>query len=219
VHRGKHNLNETTRFSKGGKMRKASIVVSVFTIFIAIIFVSSGFGADIIKPLPVPQKIQPVTPVVPSGGMVPAFAGAAGKMSCTPLQFVSTSPLPTGVLGGDYSFQFQASGGMPPYTYCSQKFIPGNPIPKVEAGTPQGCNSGAYPVDKMVPASLTLSPSGLLKGQLSCNYEVLHQYQGTGGSKTGCAGYRNFLVKVIDSCPSGSQGLIKEFWIQINEHP
>lgn len=60
VKSGKHNVFGTTRFSKGGKMRKASIVVSVFTIFIAIFFVSSGFAADIIKPkYPVQGGLKP----------------------------------------------------------------------------------------------------------------------------------------------------------------
>jgi len=136
---------------------------------------------------------------------------APGRITgqCQPLQFVSTSPLPTAVVGGDYSFQFEVSGGAPPYTFCSL----GPNVKHIPFSTSNGC----FP---LAAGNIPVSASGLMKGQIHCDGPYFYEiFAAGGGGLRKCDGYWSFGVKVTDSCPFGAQSIVKEYFIEIKAQP
>jgi hypothetical protein len=122
--------------------------------------------------------------------------------TCIPLSITSQSPLPPAVIGGQYSYQFQTSGGVMPVTFCALAVDP--------RGAPPSCDTS--PGQRFsLPAGLTLSPGGLLSGQLKC---LNPEQEGTNCG----AGYRPILIRANDHCPKGSQTATQEFWIDIKQN-
>jgi hypothetical protein len=101
------------------------------------------------------------------------------------------------------------SGGVPPYTFCTRGLSKNQPI----APIPNPC-AGHPPT--LCPGGIALSESGLFKGQAKCG----PWYDTTGSGKMGasptiCKGISRWVVQVQDSCPSGVQSIVKEFWIKL----
>lgn len=118
------------------------------------------------------------------------------KIKCPTLSFATTSPLPSTVIGGDYNHKINASGGVPPFTFCPVRASPGGDSPRRSGG--DGCDNSA------MPAGLRLHPDGLISGQVQPNARV---------------GYQLLRIAVQDSCPNGPQKILKDFYIDIKQQP
>lgn len=111
---------------------------------------------------------------------------------CLTLSITSTSPLPSTVVGADYTCQIHTSGGKPPITFRWE---------------PNGEIRGDKSVN-LLPYGLTLSKTGLISGQLvKVWYGVTSYYP---------PGYYNFIVVAEDSCETGRQRVRKIFYLLVN---
>jgi hypothetical protein len=121
--------------------------------------------------------------------------GATSKMpaTCPTLSFATTSPLPSAVIGGDYSYKIKASGGVPPFTFYPVIVPADGTHPIYDTSTDQR---------KSMPSGLHLSKDGLISGQLQSNAPV---------------GYIFIMIRLSDSCPSGAQVISKKFYINIKQ--
>ncbi|MBN1546482.1 MAG: PAN domain-containing protein [Syntrophaceae bacterium] len=124
-------------------------------------------------------------------------------VTCPKLAFYTTSPLPSTVIGGTYSYQIKMSSGAPPYEFCPMMVPPD--------GTPPKCDRSADQRFSM-PAGLILQPNGVISGQVKC---VNPEKAGTDCG----AGYRPILIQVRDHCPTRSQVISRQFWIDIKAKP
>ncbi len=113
---------------------------------------------------------------------------------CHKPTFATTSPLPSTVIGGDYSYQLKMSSGVPPYKFYPIKVPPDGTPPRVDNSRDQRFS---------MPLKLKLSRGGLISGQV----------------QSGQAGYIPILIQVRDSCPSGSQVISKKFYMNIKKQP
>jgi hypothetical protein len=67
------------------------------------------------------------------------------KVTVSVLGFITTTPLPAGIVGSDYYLQLQANGGVPPYTFTMYISVPGS-LPNGLSMISSGIISGK-PVD------------------------------------------------------------------------
>jgi hypothetical protein len=111
--------------------------------------------------------------------------------------------LPPTVIGGEYNFKINASGGVKPLEFCAMMVPPD--------GTPPRCDNSPDQRFSM-PLGLRLHPDGRITGQVECLNPQL------AGTDCG-AGYRPLLIQVRDNCPKRPQGIAKKFWIDIKPHP
>ena len=126
----------------------------------------------------------------------------SGYLTCHKLTFATTSPLPSTVIGGDYSYQLKMSSGVPPYKFYPMRVPTDGTPPRVD-----------YRDQRFsMPLGLKLSQGGLISGQVQClNPEKA-------GTDCG-AGYIPILIQVRDSCPSGAQVISKKFYLNIKKQP
>ncbi|MEJ2362704.1 MAG: hypothetical protein P8Z75_15055 [Gammaproteobacteria bacterium] len=115
----------------------------------------------------------------------------------------TAAQLPPTVIGGEYNFKINASGGVPPLEYCAMMVPPDGTPPRCDRSPGQHFS---------IPLGLILRADGRITGQLKC---VNPQMAGTNCG----AGYRPILILVRDHCPMRVQTITKKFWINIKPHP
>jgi hypothetical protein len=113
---------------------------------------------------------------------------------CRKPTFATTSPLPSVVVGGDYSCQLKMSSGVTPYKFYPMQVPPDGTPPRVDNSRDQRFS---------MPLGLKLSPDGLISGQVQSDQ----------------AGYIPLLIQVRDSCPGDPQVITKKFFINIKQQP
>jgi hypothetical protein len=123
---------------------------------------------------------------------------------CIELSFISPSPIPSVVIGGDYNYKIQTSGGYKTVELCPVAIDPeGSPGFKCDNSPGQRFS---------MPPGLTMDKSGKIFGQVKC-WNSSKPYS--------CAGYQSIIVKAWDSCPNPSLTHIitKEFFIDVKAKP
>ena len=105
---------------------------------------------------------------------------------CLIFAFTSTSPLPQTTIGANYTYQLQTSGGAEPLTYFLYR------------QSTEGRNT-----PDQIPRGLTVSPSGLVSGQVDGSALPQNYY---------------FEVGVVDSCPSGARFVARKFYLLVKPY-
>lgn len=126
----------------------------------------------------------------------------SGMKQCAKLSFISTSPIPSVVIGGNYNYKIQTSGGYKTVELCPVAIDPrGRPSIKCDKS----------PVQRFsMPPGLTMDKSGVISGQVKC-WDPSRPFS--------CAGYQSILVKARDSCPIRPQIITKEYFIDVKAKP
>ena len=108
------------------------------------------------------------------------------KLACPVFTFASTSPLPPTAIGGNYTYQLQTSGGIAPITFFIYR---------------QGETGWNSP--DQIPRGLTVSPSGLISGQVDGSIPAQNYY---------------FEVGAVDNCPSGARFVSRKFYLLVKPY-
>lgn len=130
------------------------------------------------------------------------ISGFKQCISDTKLSFISASPIPSVVIGGNYKYKIQTSGGYKKVQICPVAFdLRGAPSNKCDNSPGQRFS---------MPPGLMMDRSGLISGQVKC-WDPSRPFS--------CAGYQSIKVKAWDSCPSTTQIITKEFFIDVKAKP
>lgn len=140
---------------------------------------------------------------IPSGGQYSGKCCISGMKTCAKFFFISTSPIPSVVIGGNYNYKIQTSGGYKTVEFCPVAIDPrGAPSNKCDNSPGQRFS---------MPPGLTMDKSGVISGQVKC-WDSSKPFS--------CAGYQSIKVKAWDSCPWGREKIItKEFFIDVKANP
>jgi hypothetical protein len=156
---------------------KKSLVVSVVAVIT--LFVSVALAQR--RPVPGQKPVEQVKPIEKASPLAKPTTATLVPL-CPKLAFVTSSPLPsTGVLW-DYKCQVEVSGGCALNRFC------------VSTLDTKGMKKLTSNLDA---PGLTISPSGLIKGQPTD------------------AGYYTITIRVEHNCPGGFQIIEKKFAIEV----
>jgi uncharacterized protein (TIGR03437 family) len=135
---------------------------------------------------------------VTQGVATEAFQSATQSYNMTiftPVAFTSTSPLPNGTVGIPYNYQFNATGGSPPYAFSATGLPPGLSLSGSGAltGTPTTANGYTFSVSVTdhnttatlsfsitILSPLTLNPASPPDGMVGASYS--YQFSASGGT-------------------------------------
>lgn len=136
---------------------------------------------------------------IPSPPISPSYGKTTS--TCYPIKFISTSPLPPAVIGGNYDYQIQYDFAGP-VRFCPY-VIPPN-------GAPPRCDNSHDQAFSM-PLGLRLYPDGRISGQVQC-------MDPTKAGTTCGAGYFPILIQGWPECWDG-HAIVQKFWIKIEQKP
>ena len=158
---------------------KTSRLTIVFFFAVAILLCTVGSLAQMQREVQVPRELQR-NRQVQQQQIMPKIS------PCLIYAFTSTSPLPQTTIGAHYTYQLQTSGGAEPLTYFLYR------------QSTEGRNT-----PDQIPRGLTVSPSGLVSGQVDGSALPQNYY---------------FEVGVVDSCPSGARFVARKFYLLVKPY-
>ena len=119
------------------------------------------------------------------------------KLLCPGIQFISSSPLPSTTVLSDYTYQVKTSGGVGEITFKAST-LDMSQAKKTVNERGEAVLGGGGDVGGL-PAGLSMSPSGLIKGQ------------------TLFEGQHRITITASDHCPNGVQTIEKAFVLNVNK--
>ena len=119
------------------------------------------------------------------------------KLLCPGIQFISSSPLPSTTVLSDYTYQVKTSGGVGEITFKAST-LDMSQAKKTVNERGEAVLGGGGDVGGL-PAGLSMSPSGLIKGQAHFEGQCM------------------ITITASDHCPSGVQTIEKAFVLNVNK--